>query len=313
MLNDFPTRIVARAKRDWARYSFDRTARAVLTTGPLELRGDSPLFLSQLRHADVIAYLLAIKSVYPQFGHGQIRVISDGSLDAGDVKILEHHLPGIGFLDVSSIATAPCPRGGTWERLVKIVELSAENYVVQVDADILAIAPAPELARCWQENKSFLLGTGAGQGLAPARETACMVQGWIEQYKWNPIPVGIEAEAALDRLPNAGARLYVHASSGFGGYARGAFKMSELHWFSTTMAAILGAERWAQLGTEQIGSNYILANAPGAFVLPFPRYTNFEPPGDISDSALVHFIGKYRYERGAYRRHAASFISRCVY
>ena len=77
------------------------------------------------------------------------------------------------------------------------------------------------------------------------------------------------------------------------------------------MSEMLGAQRWNQWGSEQIASNYILANTPGATVLPFPRYACFEPHLWPGDHAFLLFIGVYRYNDGVYRRRAAEFISRC--
>jgi len=307
---DGPTAL-ARLKRYWGEFSFERIARGILSTPPISLQGDSPLFLSMVRHTDVTAYLLAIKSLCVGVGHGRAAIINDGSLTSSDLASLRHHIPGLEVFDITAIETATCPRGGTWERLVKITELSSECYVIQADADTLVTAPIPEVIECWRGNRSFLLGTDSGRTISSAIGAARMVQGWIEKYGWTELSVGVEAEASLDRLPNAAERSYVHASSGFAGFARGAFRMADLEWFSAQMAEMLGARRWNEWGSEQIASNYILANAPGASVLPFPRYACFEPHLKLGDHALLHFIGTYRYNDGVYRRWAADFISRC--
>jgi hypothetical protein len=309
MVGDVLKRMIARVKREWGERSFNRTATGILTTRPLEPKGDSPLFLSMVCHRDVTAYLLAIKSLYMRVGQGRVAIINDGSLTSDDLAILHRHIPGIAMLDIANISTGACPRGGTWERLVKIMELSADNYVVQVDADILVSAPIPEVVQCWRDNRPFLLGTDVGQEVAAASDTARMVQGWIKTYNWSTLTVGVEAEASLDTLPDAALKLYVHASSGFAGFARGVFTMADLVRFSDYMSEILGAERWSQWGTEQIGSNYILANAPQAVVLPFAKYACFEPHLKPCGSALLHFIGTYRHVSGLYRRRAADFIS----
>jgi hypothetical protein len=307
--NSLSGRVIARLKREWGKRSFDRAARGILTTRPLHLRGDSPLFLSMICHPDVTAYLLAIKSLYVGVGQGRVVIINDGSLTSDDVAILHRHIPGIEKLDIATISTGACPRRGTWERLVKIVELSAGNYVIQADADILVSAPIPEVIQCWRDNRSFLLGTDVGQQVSPAPNTARMVQGWIKTYDRNPISIGVQAEALLDTLPDAAHKSYVHASSGFAGFARGVFAVADLERFSAHMSGILGVERWSRWGTEQIGSNYILANAPEAAVLPFPRYACFEPHLEKGEYALLHFIGAYRYRSGVYRQRAAEFIS----
>jgi hypothetical protein len=308
VIRNFSKRAIARMRRSWDRRAFERTARGILNTLPLQLRDDSPLFLSMLCHPDVMAYLIAIKSLYLAVGQGQVAVIDDGSLTMKDLAVLHHHIPGIEVLDIAAIPTGACPRGGTWERLVKIMELTATNYVIQVDADTLVSAPIPEVVQCWRNNKPFLLGTNVGQEILPAPYTADMVRNWIKTYNWNVISVGVAAESSLDMLPGADQKSYVHASSGFAGFARGAFKLSDLEWFSTHMEKIIGVECWRQWGSEQIGSNYILANAPGAIVLPFPGYACFEPQLKYGEHAFLHFIGSYRYDSGIYRQRAAKFI-----
>jgi hypothetical protein len=306
----FAGRAVERLRRSWAKQAFDRVADGILDSTPLPLRGESPVFVSLLCHRDLACYLLAIKSLYSGIGHGRVAVINDGSLTPDDLAVLRRHIAEIEVFEMAAIDTAGCPRGGCWERLVKIVELSNTDYVIQVDADTLVAAPIPEVCECWENNRSFLLGTGSGRAVAPAADAARMVQGWIKTYGWTEYPVGVEAEASLDRLPDAGRPFYVHASAGFAGFARGAFALDKLVDFSACMSGLLGARRWNEWGSEQIASNYLLANAPDATVLPFPRYACFEPHLALGDHAFLHFLGAYRYNGGVYRRHAAEFISR---
>jgi hypothetical protein len=268
---------------------------------------------------DLIPYLLAIKSLYAEIKQGRVAVINERgvinqhSFTDDDLAVLRHHIPGIEIIDFYTISTGRCPRGGTWERLVKIIELSRGNYIIQVDADTLTSAPVPEVVDCVRANRSFILGGPAGTTVSPAPETARMVQGWINTYGWTaPLHVGMAAEAALDRLPSAAEKSYVHGSSGFGGFARGAFSLDELEWFSTNMSNIIGSEIWHEKwGSEQIGSNYILANAPKAVVLPVPKYGSFDYP-DLphGEPVFMHYYGTYRYIGGVYRKKAAEFIHR---
>ena len=308
-------RAITRVKRSLDKRAFDRIARRVLYTSPLRPRGDSPLFLSMLPRRDLIPYLLAIKSLYLRIGCGRVVVINevsehgDNTLVANDIAILSHHIPGIEIVDIAAIPTGSCPRGGTWERLVKAVELSGENYVIQVDADTLVFADIPEVVECWKANRSFLLGTGSGRTISPAPGIARMVRGWIEENGWTRPVIGVSAEALLDKLPRAAQKFYVHASSGFAGFARGAFQMVDLECFSNHMSELLGARWSGEWGSEQVGSNYILANAPGASVLPFPRYACFEPHLQLGDHAFLHFLGIYRYDGGVYRRRAHDFMA----
>ena len=308
MIEDFWGRVIRRLRRTLRHEAFRRATAHALDTAPLALSGQSPLFLSMVRHGDVVPYLLAIKSLYAAIGVGRVAVIDDGTLTLADREILARHVPGVAILDIAAVDTGRCPRGGTWERLVKIVDLTAETYVIQADADTLVTGPIPEVVQCWRENRSFLLGTAVGRKVEPAIVTARLVQGWITQAGVGGVKIGTLAEAALAEMPDGARRSYVHASSGFAGFAHGRFNRSELERFSLWMQERFSS-RWTEWGSEQIASNYLLANDPGAVVLPFERYCCFEPPMPAGTPSLYHFIGTYRYDGGVYRRRAREFLA----
>jgi hypothetical protein len=256
-------------------------------------------------HRDVAPYLLAIKSLYRAIGQGRVMIINDASLTRDDISILQRHIPGLEIVDIATIDTRTCPHGGCWERLVKIIELSEDHYVIQVDADTLVSGPIPEVIQAWRSNKSFLLGTDCGQEIAPSSVSARLAQSWIAKDGWDTTCV--VADSGLDRLPETAPPNYVHASAGFAGFAKDAFRLSDLESFSDRMRGHLSA-RWDKWGTEQIASNYMLANAPGAIVLPFDRYACFEPHIKPGDRPFLHFIGTYRYGAGHYRHRARRFM-----
>lgn len=287
---------------------FDRVAAKVRKTPPLGMAGNSPIFLSMVCKRDVNAYLLAIKSLYSAVGGGRIVMISDGSLDTEDLRTLQFHLPICEVIDINSIDTGRCPRGGTWERLTKIIDLTADDYVIQMDADTLVSGSIHEVVEAYNSNKSFLLGTDIGQSVAPAAQVASLMKELIEKHGWTNLSVGVLAESALDTLPNVDRRRYVHASSGFAGFARGAFRFADLEEFSSLMRERLGPH-WDEWGSEQIASNYMLANAPDAIVLPFSRYACFEPHLPPGERPFLHFIGSYRFNDGVYRKQAQTFLS----
>ena len=79
------------------------------------------------------------------------------------------------------------------------------------------------------------------------------------------------------------------------------------NYFRTGCAKHLGAS-WELLGTEQIASNYILANAPDAIVLPFDRYACIQPNIALGNRPFLHFFGTYRYCDGLYRKGARRFV-----
>src|SRR4029077_19902324 len=99
-------------------------------------------------------YLVAIKPIYARLGPALITIINDGSLTSIDRTLLNEHLGDIKYLDAAKINTGRCPCGGTWERLLAILELSSDFYVLQVDADIVALGDLVAVAECVHENRA---------------------------------------------------------------------------------------------------------------------------------------------------------------
>src|SRR3546814_8918201 len=64
--------------------------------------------------------------------------------------------------------------------------------------------------------------------------------------------------------------------------------------FSQEATRLLGAERWARWGSEQVASNMLVTNDPNALLLPYDNYFNFWDEGMPEDARLVHFIGSCR-------------------
>jgi hypothetical protein len=278
-----------RAATGW----FDWRCRGILRTPPLRPRPAPLAVVSMVRSEHVRMYLLAIKSVYRYLPGGSVTVLDDGSLTEGDKALLHEHVGGLAITRIAGIATAPCPRGGCWERLLHILDLSAENYVIQLDSDVLASDAVPDVLAAIAANACFTLNSGVGMGIETLEAAAARVAGNDET------PFQPWAERQLPNLPPDAGRLYVRGSAGFAGFARGALRRADAERFSAAMEQLLGA-RWAAWGSEQIASNYLVANAPGGSVLPWPLYACFEDTLDPARSSLLHFLGSFRFDRGVY-------------
>jgi len=287
-----------RLVRGAGRLMFNAFARDILATRPLAMVPAPLVFLSQVCHRDVLPYLVAIKSLYRRIGEGEVVVIDDGSLDEVDKAGILWHLPLSSIMPLSAVDVGRCPRGGTWERLLAIVDRCAEAYVIQVDSDTVTAGDIPEVVEAWRANRSFTLGTDIGQRMRPVAE--------IETFPAESICC--VAERALSRLPDADSLLYVHGSSGFAGFARGGCRRAAIEAFSDGMRALLG-DRWDEWGSEQVASNVLVANTPDAIVLPYRRYACFEPWLDRNPRAFLHFYGTYRYRGGIYTAAARQAIS----
>jgi hypothetical protein len=291
-----------RLRRRAAVALFDWQCRGILGTPPLRLRPAPLIVVTMLRTEHVRMYLLAIKSFYRHLPGGRVLVLDDGSLTAADTALLGEHLPGVEIERLDAVDTGPCPRGGCWERLLRILDLSVSAYVVQLDSDILATGPIPAVTAAIAGNTCFTLNSGEGMGIEPLEQAAARVAAYSTEH------LQMAAERRLPELPADLPRRYVRGSAGFAGFARGALARPAAEAFSTAMQAMLGP-RWTEWGSEQITSNYLIANAPGGLLLPWPRYACFEPSVDPAQADLLHFVGAWRFDRGVYAAKARRVIT----
>ena len=281
---------------------FDLRTRDILRTPPLEPATNSELsIVTMLCHEDVGKYLIAIKSLYAHIGQGEIIIIDDGTLTSVDRSLISSHIIGSRIVAISTIDTGVFPVGGCWERLSFILDLVESRYVIQMDADTLTIGSIDEVKSCYDRNRSFTLGTASGQSFWTLRDAAAFA-------KNNPKPhISIVAERQFANYPNCDALQYVRGSAGYAGFAKESFSREALEQFSGHMARALG-DRWTEWGTEQIASNFVVANSPGAIVLPHPKYTCFHPDLDPTQCVFLHFIGTHRFKRGVYQELARQTI-----
>ena len=295
--------MMARVQNRLRRYRFDRISRKVLETPPISIRNAPLHVVSMVRSTDLCMYLGAIKSLYRALGEGAVTAINDGSLTPPMTETLRTHIQGLTLVDIWDIDTGRCPRGGTWERLVLIMKYSQDAYVIQMDSDTLSRGPMEYVIRSYRENRSFGLGTSAGKEVAPARK----ISEWASAIP--STDVSILAERRLADLPGGEHLKYIRGSSGFAGFARGAFTLSALEDFSGHMRKMIGA-KWDEWGSEQVASNFTVANSPGATVLPFPAYSCYYPhlPVDYGKNEFIHFIGTHRYHHGLYAAETTALL-----
>ena len=281
-----------RLRRDAAKAFYRWRCAKIDETAPLKPTSANLVFVSMVSHADLLMYLVAIKSIYNWIGCGQIVVLNDSSLTDADKARLEQHLGDPAIIDIATVDTGGCPRGGCWERLLAIVDQSANAYVVQVDSDLLAVADLPEILEAVRQNRSFVLSTKMGRqviALSAAEEAVRSSQS---------AHVQILAEQNFPRLGYEGRR-YIRGCAGFSGFARGSLSRSTLETFSRDMQSLIG-DKWLEWGSEQVASNYLVANDSEPIVLPYPKYANYDPGLGGDGTHLYHFIGDHRFTGGRY-------------
>ena len=231
----------------------------------------------------------------------RISIIDDGSLTQGDYGILQKYIPDCDLVAINDIDTGACPRGGTWERLIFCLNMANDHYVVQLDADTLTTAPIPEVTSAIANNQSFILGTVRCNQLVTLKEA----HDFISHVKSDAVQIRAElvlAEACIN-LPD----LYIRGCSAFAGFMQGLDSTELVQEFSQRLQKSLG-DYWQKWGSEQVASNYILANSCPV-ILRSPNYINLNPEADPLHASFVHFIGNHRFHAGTYKKMLKKYFS----
>ena len=290
-----------RWRKQYRMSRFNRLIAGILETPPVRLVDAPCTIISMVSNFDVPMYLLSLKSFYARLGKGKVTAIIDRDMPQSLRDTLKRHVEGIRFQVLEDIDTGTCQRGGTWERLVYVLHRTRDEYAIQIDSDTLAFGPdVSEVLSCIEGNVAFTMSDK--MPIVSLREAAAQARAVNSDY------IGIETEQAFERHPDAGRLKYVRGSSGFAGFARGGFDPSHIQDFHRVMGEILG-NRWREWGTEQCGSNFAVANSPGAIALPFPQYSSFYPGGPRDESKMLHFIGAHRFEEGFFASRGKRVIS----
>lgn len=301
-MKSLPQRVIRKLRER----HFAAAARDVRRTPPVQARDDGVIIFSMIGTRVVDAYLIAAKSFHARLRQGRFVILDDGTLTAADRAVLDHHLDRPEFRSIADIDPGDCPRGGCWERLLTLLDLRRKAYVIQLDSDTVTTGPVDEVAQAIAVGRNFTLKGDATSRWLPADafagDLAAMspdshVQGLIEAVL-HRIDAGLPAPAR-----------YVRGCAGFAGFAPGGFDRAVADAFSREAAALLGAAKWAQWGSEQVMSNVIVANEHEPLLLPYERYMNYWAEPELGAVSLVHFLGTCRYHRGRYRQVARAAIA----
>lgn len=277
-----------------------RVAARVLATPPAVPRDDGVVLFSMIGTRVLLPYLVAAKSLYRHLERGRFVVMDDGTLTDADKAVLVDHLGDPQLLALADIDTGPAPRGGTWERLLAILDLRVTDYVIQLDSDTVTLGPVPDVAAAIDAGRSFTLfgdARGAELGVLRAPEFVARHPAAADPNARAHVQARIEAAMADIAIP--GLR-YVRGCSGFAGFAPSSSGRSLAEAFTREAERLLGRDKWSEWGSEQVTSNVVIANDPDPAPLPYDRYTNFWNAPLGPDVAFAHFIGTYRHHRRAY-------------
>jgi len=310
MINNLLVRLSKRATVEFYRRQYLAEVRSILKTRPLTAGMADFMLLSMVQKKDVLSYLVAVKSFAHNLNPRQIVVVCDPSIDVDDRSLLRAHIPHIELRDAGEFVHPKVPRGGTWERLLAIAGFAAKNYVVQLDADTITLANLVEVQDAIEKGHGFVIGEEPAQQIYSLSETAARVRLPPATPDGKSPHIQIAAEAVIARIGLDPARKYVRGCSGFTGFPPDPDMLSELVRFAEAMTTQFG-ERWREWGTEQITSNYLVANCKNkAAVLSYPDYGT--PNVEASTTVFLHFIGPMRFVSGRYKQLTQRVITTLV-
>jgi hypothetical protein len=295
--------MLSRWRGSFGKWRYDRSCRRVVNLPALS-QHEAPLsIVSMVSHRDLIMYLVAIRSFYTRIGEGSIIIIDDGSLTREDVELLHRCLGRPQIVAVDEVGTCPCPRGGTWERLLYILDLSAQHYVIQLDSDTLTLDAVDEVIDAYRSNRAFTLSTRMGSTIVSLHQASSNARQFKGQH------VQVIAEQSFQKIDNSPGLRYVRGCSAFAGFAKGAFTRAQAECFSLVMMNEIGS-KWKEWGSEQVTSNIAIASSPNPLLLPYPRYATYHPGLATESSIFLHFIGTHRFRSNVYRSQSSHVVAR---
>lgn len=299
--------IIAAIGRKAGQWAHDRAVQGILDTPPLISHEDGVILFSMIGTAVLLPYLVAVKSLHLHLRRGRIVLLDDGTLTAADRALLALHCDNPEIIGKQDVDTTPCPQGNCWERLISILDRRSGDFVIQLDSDTVTTGPVPEIAAAIDANRSFTLAGGldeAQHGFKSAHEISQIfhANGPTTDH------VQAHAEAAMKTLPQAGSRHYIRGCAGFAGFAKSRDGRRTAARFSAEMDERLD-NIWRQWGSEQVASNWVVANDPDPLQLPYGRYINHWDEPMPESPAFVHYIGTYRYRWGNYSRTTRAAIA----
>lgn len=283
---------------------YNQRCKAIFDTPSIEARQDGVVLFSMIGTQVLIPYLVAAKSLHHHLRRGRFVIMDDGTLTDRDKAALDHHLGRPRILSLRDVDVGPCPHGGTWERLLTILDMAADDYVIQLDSDTVTTGPVPEVVDAIAANASFTL-LGAETPVEAITDVADFTRRSFpdgaptQECRTGHIQGATESiltELVITGWPDL---RYVRGCSGFAGFARGQNRQLATA-FSQAAGAILGPKRWSEWGTEQVTSSFVVANDPNGRVLPASRYINYWGDALPADPRFLHFIGTYRWHRFEY-------------
>jgi len=296
------------------KHFFNKLCHAIRSTPPINYRYCEDIrIVTMVQHQAVDMYLLAIKSFLYNFLAGSVFVLDDGSLTEDDYLLIKKHIPEVVITHIDKIDTTGCPKGGTWERFLYLVELSKDAYVIQLDSDTFSLALMSEVYNAVQNQQAFVISGGpAWTKPVNIDYLANIAAIWIKNM--SHAHVQPTAESVFNKIAFFNEnKQYIRGCSAFTGLPKQQINKEMVVEFSQQISNEIGLEKWSEWGSEQVTSNVMASKTKNPIILPWPLYQNYGfPPthdGTLANALFVHFIGSHRFSNRIYQKLATNFIN----
>lgn len=181
------------------------------------------------------------------------------------------------------------------------------RLVIQLDSDTVTLEAIPEVLAAIEDNRSFTLSGDERESEVGVQDipqfdaTFCVGPPRLDH-------VQLLAEHALINMPGNEQLRYFRGCAGFAGFSRQPNGRVLVERFSEAMHRLIG-QRWEDWGSEQVASNFVIANEDDVIHLGYDRYINHWLQPIVPQYSFIHFIGTHRYARGAYAKATRAAIS----
>ena len=289
--------------------SHNRAIGGVLNTPPIVPQNDGLVLFSMIGTAVLLPYLVAVKSLWAQLGRGRVVILDDGTLTVQDRAVLAHHCGDPEIIPIADVDTGHFPQKGCWERFLSILDRRGDDYIIQLDSDTVTLGPVPEVADAIANNQSFSLlgGEESGEVLWPLPE-------FVAHFYPNG-RTGDHVQMRIEEQMHSIARpewRYFRGCAGFAGFSSGGAGRPLAAEFLNAMTRIIGPDDVAIWGTEQVASNFQIAQEPDAVLLRYDRYRNYWGERDLPHARFLHFVGSHRYTHGHYAKMSQRVIAQLM-
>ena len=282
---------------------------AILDTPPIAPRTDGMVLFATIGTADLLQFLVAVKSLHHQLDRGRVVLLDDGTLTGEDRALLAHHCGDPEILGLGDADMAGFPRGRDWEGLLTILDRRKGEYWIRLDSHTVTLGPVPDIAQALASNASFTLAGAAEAASQPRLLGDFARRHYPDGPQSGSIAVQMESRLGLLSKPD---RRYARSGTGIAGFAAGGPGRRFARAFLVQMSAMLGEEALSLPGAEQVTASFQIASEPRSVMLPSDHYCNHAPQSRQPGARFIHFAGPDHYEDGAYTSTSRRVIDRLL-